>query len=202
MLEAIKFIYYHFCCFLVRVLSFIFCPVKTFGKSNLPKEGGFLLASNHQSHLDPALIPSFCPRRLRFIAKDSLFRNPIAGAIISFGGGIPIKRGKADRGALDRVVQELEKGYGILIFPQGTRGGEKIQAGVGFLTAQTGKPVVPLYIEGTDKVLPKGAKFPRRGPVRMIIGKPLRFSKDTAYEVIAERVMEAVNALKPSRFEP
>jgi len=202
MLEAIKFIYYHSCCFLVRVLSFIFCPVRTFGTDNLPKTGGFLLASNHQSHLDPMLIPSFCPRRLRFIAKDSLFRIPIVGPIIRFGGGIPIKRGKADRGALDRAVQELEKGYGILIFPQGTRGGEKIQAGVGFLSAQTGKPVVPLYIEGTDKILPKGVKFPRRGPVRMIIGKPLRFSKETAYDAIAEKVMVAVNALKPDRLEP
>jgi 1-acyl-sn-glycerol-3-phosphate acyltransferase len=136
---------------------------------------------------------------LRFIARDSLFRIPVVGPIISFGGGIPIKRGKADRGALDRVVQELENGYGVLIFPQGTRGGEKIQAGVGFLAAQTGKPVVPLYINGTDKVLPKGAKFPRRRPVRMIIGKPIRFPKETAYDMIAERVMEAVAALQPSQ---
>ena len=202
MVEFLKFLYYHFVCFLVRVFSFFFCPVKTFGMQNLPKDGGFLLASNHSSHLDPALIPSFCPRRMRFIAKESLFQIPVFGGIVSFGGGIPIKRGKADRGALGRILQELESGWAVLIFPQGTRGGEKVQAGVGFLAATSGKPVVPLYIDGTERILSKGTMLPKRGPVRIVIGKPVKFAKDTAYDVIAEKVMEAVNALKPVRFEP
>jgi 1-acyl-sn-glycerol-3-phosphate acyltransferase len=197
MLKTIKFVYYHSCCFLVRVFSFFFCPVTVFGLANLPKEGGFLLASNHQSHLDPALIPSFTSRRLKFIARDSLFRIPVVGPIIRFGGGIPIKRGKADKGALDEAIQALEEGYGVLIFPQGTRNGTKIQAGVAFLAAQTGKPVVPLYIDGTDRVLPKGAKFPIRSLVRIIIGKPLNSFQGFSYDVTAQKVMDAVNALKP-----
>jgi 1-acyl-sn-glycerol-3-phosphate acyltransferase len=202
MLETIKFLYYHSCCFLVRVFSFFFCPVRTFGIENLPKEGGFLLASNHQSHLDPALIPSFTSRRLKFIARDSLFRIPIVGPIIRFGGGIPIKRGKADKGALDQAIQALEAGFGLLIFPQGTRNGEKIQAGVGFLSVQSGDPVVPLYIDGTAKVLPKGARIPRRNLVRIIIGKPVKFTKETPYDMIAQKVMDAVIALKPAKPEP
>lgn len=202
MLETIKFIYYHFCCFLVRIFSFFFCPVRVLGLENLPKAGGFLLASNHQSHLDPALIPSFISRRLKFIARDSLFRIPVVGPIIRFGGGIPIKRGKADKGALGQAIKALEEGYGVLIFPQGTRNGIKIQAGVGFLTIQTGKPVIPLFIDGTDRVLPRAARFPKRGRVRIIIGKPVRFSKDVSYDKIAEKVMKVVHDLKPAIFEP
>ncbi len=202
MIEFIRSAYYSLVCFLIRTVSFFFCPVKTYGRENLPKTGGFLMAGNHVSHLDPMLIPSFCPRRMRFIAKESLFQVPVLGALIQFGGGIPIKRGKADKGALDRAVLELNNGYGILIFPQGTRGGEKIQAGIGFLAAQSSKPVVPVYIEGTDKVLPKGSKFPVRSPVRIVYGRPVHFPRDAAYDLIAEKAMEAVMSLKPIQPEP
>lgn len=199
MLEAIKFLYYHFVCFLVRVFSFIFCPTMVYGRRHLPKRGGFLLAANHQSHLDPALIPSFCSRRMRFIAKDSLFRIPVLGALIRFGGGMPIKRGTADKGALDRALQELKNGYGVLVFPQGTRGGEKIAPGIGFLAAKSRKPVVPVWIEGTDKVLPRGARFPRRRMVTITFGKPISVPLDQSYDLIAHKVMAAVSALEVSK---
>ena len=132
------------------------------------------------------------------MAKDSLFKHPVLGALIRFGGGIALKRGSADRGALTEVLQSLKDGWPVLVFPQGTRGGEKPQAGVGFLAGKSGVPVVPIYIEGTDKVLPKSAKFPKRTSVKVIFGQPLVFSSDVDSTIAAQRIMQAILALKPS----
>ncbi|NTV29739.1 MAG: 1-acyl-sn-glycerol-3-phosphate acyltransferase, partial [Candidatus Omnitrophica bacterium] len=144
---------------------------------------------------DPMLLPVVSPRQMRFMAKDSLFTNPVLGALIRCGGGFPVKRLSADRGALNEFLRQIKLGYPVLIFPQGTRGGAKVQAGVGFLAVNSGAPVVPIYISGTDKVLPKGEKLPRRTPVTVTFGEPFTLPQDTPYAEAAQKVMERVNAL-------
>jgi len=195
MVDLLKMIYYWVCTGFAAVVSFCFYPCRVYGRENVPKKGGFILASNHESNIDPVLLPVACPRRMRFLAKDSLFKPPVLGAIIRFGGGIPLKRASADRGALSEALFQLEQGWPVLIFPQGTRGGTKIQAGVGFLAVKSGMPVVPVYIEGTGKVLPKGTKFPRRTAVKVIFGKPFRLSSDIPFVDAAEMVMQKIQQL-------
>lgn len=156
------------------------------------------MASNHESNIDPILLPVVCPRQMRFMAKDSLFKNFFLRALMRMGGGFPVKRGRLDRGALNEFLSQLQAGYPVLIFPQGTRGGEKAHAGVGFLAVKSGKPVLPVYIEGTVHVLPKGKPFPQRHPVKVVFGKPIIFSPDEFPEVVAEKVMAAIFALKQS----
>ncbi|MBF0486385.1 MAG: 1-acyl-sn-glycerol-3-phosphate acyltransferase [Candidatus Omnitrophica bacterium] len=196
MTEFLKLIYYWFCTGLVAILSFIFYPCRTSGRENIPRQGGFILASNHESNIDPMLLPVVTPRRLRFLAKDSLFKNPFWGFIIRTGGGIPVKRASADKGALAAVLHELEEGFPVLMFPQGTRGGAKVQPGVGFLAVKSGKPVVPVYIEGTARVLPKKVYFPKRHPVKVVFGKPVTFSSKQPPQEVAQKIMAAVFALK------
>ncbi len=196
MVEFLRSIYYWFCTGLVSIISLIFYPCQVIGRQNVPRQGGFILASNHESNIDPMLLPVVCPRQMRFMAKDSLFSNPVLGAIIRTGGGFPVKRGRADRGALSEFLRQLELGYPVLIFPQGTRGGEKPQAGVGFLAVKSGKPVLPTLIEGTEKVLPKGVAFLQRHAVKVTFGKPIIFAPDEAPEVVTEKIMAAIRGLK------
>jgi 1-acyl-sn-glycerol-3-phosphate acyltransferase len=196
MLELIRFLYYWGVTGLVCVVSLMFYPCRVKGLSHIPRKGGFILASNHESNIDPVLLPVVCPRRMRFLAKDSLFRNPVLGFLIRFGGGIPVRRASADRQALTSVLDQLEKGVPVLMFPQGTRGGERIQPGVAFLAIKSAKPVIPVYIEGTAKVLPKGARFPRRSGVRVVFGKPIFVPSSEKQDQAAKRIMEAVFALK------
>ncbi|MEI8012205.1 MAG: lysophospholipid acyltransferase family protein [Candidatus Omnitrophota bacterium] len=188
--------YYWLMTGLASVVSLFFYPCRVSGLANIPRSGGFILASNHISNIDPILLPVVCPRQMRFMAKDSLFRNPVLGALMRWGGGFPVRRGKADRNALGEFLWQLESGYPVLIFPQGTRGGLKPQAGVGFLAAKSGKPVLPVYIEGTDLVLPKGTAFPQRHAVRVIFGKSMTFTPEESPEVIAEKVMAEILTLK------
>ena len=199
MVEFLRTIYYWLVTGLVSVVSLIFYPCRVYGRKNVPSKGGFILASNHESNIDPILLPVVCPRQMRFMAKDSLFSNPVLGALIRCGGGFPIRRGKADRNALNEFLHQLELGYPVLIFPQGTRGGEKIQSGVGFLSVKSGKPVLPVYIEGTDQALPKGKVLPRRHPVRVVFGQPLVFGLQEAPEDVAEKVMAAILVLGQQR---
>ena len=196
-IEFLKFVYYWLTTALAAVVSQCFYPCVVSGKENIPARGGFIFASNHESNIDPVVIPVVSPRRIRFLAKDSLFKNPVFGSLIRFGGGIPLKRGTADRGALTEVLEQLESGWPVLIFPQGTRGGLKPQPGVGFLAVKSGVPVVPVYIEGSDKVLPKGSIFPRRTPIKVTFGKSLHFLPDVPSVQAAEKIMQAVNRLKP-----
>lgn len=195
MIEFLRSVYYWSCTGLVSILSLMFYPCTVRGRENVPARGGFILASNHESNIDPMLLPVVCPRQMRFMAKEELFKNPVLAAVIRTGGGFSIKRGAPDRGALSEFLHQLELGYPVLIFPQGTRGGEKIQAGVGFLAVKSGKPVLPAYIEGTDQVLPKGCSFPQRHAVRVTFGKPVTFGPDEKPDAAAEKVMAAIKAL-------
>jgi 1-acyl-sn-glycerol-3-phosphate acyltransferase len=196
-IEFFKWVYYWLTTAFAALVSFCFYPCQVTGRANVPRKGGFILASNHESNIDPVLLPVILPRRIRFLAKDSLFKNPVLGFIIRFGGGIPLKRGMPDRGALTEALLELKNGWPVLIFPQGTRGGVKPQAGVGFLAVKSGLPVLPVFIQGTDKVLPKGTRFPRRTSVKVFIGKELRISADLSSAQAADTIMAAVYALAP-----
>ncbi len=200
MITFLRMIYYWLVTGLAALASLLFYPCRVSGRENVPRKGGCIYASNHESNIDPVLLPVVSPRQMRFLAKDSLFKNPVLGALIRCGGGIPLKRGLADRGALSEALSELKSGWPVLIFPQGTRGGIKIQSGVGFLAIKAGVPVVPIYIEGTDKVLPKGAAFPQRTPVRVIFGKPLTLASGQDYAQASEQVMQSVFALKGGPF--
>ncbi|MFH0754411.1 MAG: lysophospholipid acyltransferase family protein [Candidatus Omnitrophota bacterium] len=196
MLEFLKSIYYWFMTGVAAVISYVFYPCLVLGRKHVPRQGGFILASNHESNIDPILLPVACPRQMRFMAKDSLFSNPVLGAIIRTGGGFPVKRGRPDKGAMGEFLRQLDLGYPVLIFPQGTRGGTRPQAGVGFLAVKSGKPVLPAYIEGTDQVLAKGKFLPQRHPVKVVFGKPLYFASDESADDVAQKVMAAIVALK------
>ena len=87
------------------------------------------------------------------------------------------------------------------MFPEGTRqsyqAGKKIQTGIGFLAVKGDVPVIPVYIDGSDKVLPLGAKLPKRNRVTISFGKPLIFSKEQSYLEIVTCIMDEIQALSP-----
>lgn len=183
---------------LAAVVSFVFYPCVVIGRENIPAKGGFILASNHESNIDPILLPVACPRQMRFMAKEELFRNPLLAFLIRTGGGFPVRRGKVDRSALKEFLRQLQQGYPVLIFPQGTRGGVKVQPGAGFLALTSSMPVVPAYIEGTDKVLAKGAVLPRRTLVRVVFGEPFVLSKELSSQEASRQIMASISLLKPT----
>jgi len=178
------------------------------GKEEVPTTQGVILAANHVSYADPVFIGvALVERQLHFMAKEELFRFPVFGAIIRGLHAFPVRRGEMDRAAIRWCLHLLEKGEIVLLFPEGTRGDgvvlKEAESGVGLLAARSGCPVVPVYVHGTDHVLPRGKRIPRIHPVTVYFGRPVRLEAGTfhkasrwAYRRLTEQVMEGIAELK------
>ncbi|MCX6536760.1 MAG: lysophospholipid acyltransferase family protein [Actinobacteria bacterium] len=147
------------------------------GRENIPKTGAFILAPIHRSNVDTPISCAATTRRLRYMGKDSLWKNKTIGSVLSALGGFPVTRGTADLEALKRCLAVLALGEPMVMFPEGTRQfGETIQPlfdGAAYLAIKANVPIVPVGIGGTQDVMPKGKKmiFPRK--CTMIIGAPI-----------------------------
>jgi cytidylate kinase len=174
----------------------------------------YLFASNHLAYADPPAVSSRLFREVHFVAKDALFRVPILGPIIRWVNAFPIKRGVFDREAMAEALRLLLAGRSVLIFPEGARvtAGElgSPRSGVGYLAILSGVPVVPVYIEGSNRLR---RCLLRRQPFRVVHGRPIRIPPQllaevqaegdrTAYRRYSEMVMAAIGALKEARSAP
>lgn len=176
--------------------------VEVYGFENIP-EGPCIVASNHRSHLDPPVLNSVFPEPLRFLAKEELFRVPVLGRFLPHMGAIPVKRGAGDVEVLHLAMELMHMGCKVGIFPEGTRADPgkflRPKLGVGLLAIKSKKPVLPLYIEGTDRVMPRGSSFPKPGPpIRVYIGKAYLYTEEDSlkgYRKVAEDIMERIRKL-------
>lgn len=190
--------------YLLRALAFIILKLcfrfKICGRRFIPKKGGFILASNHVSYIDPVAVGAACPRRLNYMAKRDLFSNRFLGWLLKKVGSFPVKRGSADFFALKESMRRVKNGGGMLLFPEGTRqeAGEGLgrpEPGVGFLAAKLGVPVIPAFVKGTDKAMPKGSRFPQPSQVAVSFGEEIHIERGLPYQDIAESIMEKIRQL-------
>jgi 1-acyl-sn-glycerol-3-phosphate acyltransferase len=187
----------------VATIGRVWFRLSVVGTELLPRDGPVLLASNHLSVLDPPLIGCMLSRELDYMAKTELFRIPGLGWLIRRLNAHPVDRSGSDSAALRLALRLLGDGRAVLVFPEGTRGAEgqlgTAHAGAGMLAALSGAPVLPVYIQGTGRALPRGAVVPR--PVRVTVkyGAPIRFTRErgrTRYQEVSEEIMAAIGRLK------
>ncbi|MFD0788896.1 lysophospholipid acyltransferase family protein [Microbacterium insulae] len=183
------------------------------GRDNVPKAGPVIFASNHMSFIDSIAIPVAAPRPVHFLAKASYFDGTgftgwASREFFTAIGAIPVKRG-AGQAALDALDQQrmlLEQGSAVALYPEGTRSLDgrlyKGRTGVAFLALQTGAPVVPVGLIGTDKVMPVGAKRPSlKHRVTVKFGEPLDLghhgpaASGRARRLATDDIMAAIHAL-------
>ncbi|NOY64533.1 MAG: 1-acyl-sn-glycerol-3-phosphate acyltransferase, partial [Nitrospirae bacterium] len=189
-----KFIYYLFKIIFTVSYKILFRnEVK--GEHNIPESGGLIIASNHLSYLDPPLIGISMKRQAYFMAKDSLFKNPLIGWFVrSFS--IPVDRESPKPSTIKEAVKLLKDGKVLVLFPEGGRskdgdiGGGK--RGVAMIAAMSKAPVVPALIEGTDRALPKGATFLRPAKVRITFGPPMEIKTDESTRDYQHRLTEEI----------
>jgi len=151
------------------------------GQENVPAEGAFILAPVHRSNLDFAIVLICSKRRMRYLAKDSLWKGQGFWAKVFTGlGGIPVARGSADREALRTCIEVLDAGEPLVMFPEGTRQHgpvvEELFDGTAFVQSRTGVPIVPVGIGGSEGAMPKGSKIPKPRKVTVVIGPVLSAS--------------------------
>jgi 1-acyl-sn-glycerol-3-phosphate acyltransferase len=174
----------------------------------VPESGAVLIAANHSSYLDPPLVGGSAARPVHFLAKAELFDVPFLGWLIRGLNSHPIRRGASDPGAIRTAVKILADGHALLVFPEGTRGPEgalrEPKGGVGMLAALSGAPVVPVYVQGSGRAWPRGAKLPRPARITVTFGPPLRFrpadgsARRECYEAASREIMAAIARLRDS----
>ena len=145
------------------------------GNENLPRGGGYVLAANHVSNLDPwpLGLPLFPRRWLRFMAKSELYWWPLRH-LLDGGGAFPVRRGLADREAIRTAVELVRSGEVVVMFPEGTRRRKGLHkrfearphTGAARIALEADAPLVPAAIAGTDRLS-------RLGPLRVVYGPPL-----------------------------
>ncbi len=169
----------------LRLVAFLLARllfrVEVRGAEHVPPTGTAMIVANHSSVLDPPIVGAVAPRPLHFMAKAELFSIPLLGRLIRAVNARPVRREGADARALREALRILESGHALLVFPEGTRGPEGVlregKAGAGMLALLSGAPVVPAYVEGTGRALPRGRVLPRPVKVRVSFGAPLSFGK-------------------------
>lgn len=168
---------YRLCAGIVAGLSKLLFRPTVIGAENIPLEGPVLIAPIHRSNVDFALTLFISKRKAFFMAKDSLFRVPLLGPLITHLGAFPVHRGSADRESMAHSEAVLQQGHALVLFPEGTRQEGRTVAplhdGAMFVAARTGAKVVPVGIGGSDRAMPKGAKLPRPSKIRIVVGQPI-----------------------------
>lgn len=195
---------------LSRIFAWAFCSFRVRNRERLGSlDGGFIVASNHVSFLDPPLIGSAFRFPIYYFARRSLFDHPAARYVLTRVNALPVNQERPEISVLKRIISLLKEGERVLIFPEGERTWDgqlkrEGQPGVGMIVSKAGVPVLPMRLFGPEKVLPRGAKRPRRHPATLVVGEPVRFDDLLAdpalgqkerYQRISERIMDAIAAL-------
>ena len=199
---------YGVCHYILRQIYGAFFRGEAIGLENIPKSGGFMIASNHASHLDPPIVGSLFSRQVCFFARKTLWKPGFASWWLDGVGTIPVDRdGGTDVAAIKRVLHALKNQKAIILFPEGTRSTDgNLQAakpGVGLLACRTGVPVVPARVFGSFQALGRDGRLRLGTPISVVYGKPLQPSAyddpsagKERYLRASQRIMAAIAQLE------
>lgn len=150
---------------------------RIYGADHVPRRGPLIVVANHASDFDPPLLSNCVGRPVSFMAKEELFRVPVLAPAIRLYGAYPVKRGSADRSAIRAALTQLEQGWAVGVFLQGTRTRDgripEPKLGAALIAAKAQVPLLPVSLWGTHQISPQGAKVPRPAAVTVRIGQPL-----------------------------
>lgn len=170
------------------------------GKEHVDPKESYIFAANHQSAFDILVLLAELPVPFRWLAKESLFRIPLFGWAMKRSGYIPIDREQAKKAyqSLLQAAQKVREGTSIVIFPEGTRQHQEVlgpfKKGGFVLALKAQRPIVPVSIIGSGKVLTKNGFWITPGEIQVVLGAPIPTSgrKNKDAEELMHRVREAI----------
>ncbi len=186
-------------------ISQIWFRYRYWGRGNVPPTGPVLLASNHQSHLDPVLVGIACPRQLKYLARQGLFFWPFSLWIRSLGA-VAIDRDRGSIGGIKTTLRLLSQDQAVVVFPEGSRTPDgqlhPLLPGFCLLARRSGATIVPVSIDGAYSAMPRGSYFPKPATIRAVFGPAIRREEFEGWndkhliEVVTERIATGLAQLK------
>lgn len=197
-----------------RALYTVYFRWRVYGAERVPVEGGVILAANHASFIDPPLVGAALPRPINYLARESLFRFPVVGAVLRSWNSVPVDRDGGGAAGLKAILSRLLAGGGIILFPEGTRTKDgKLQparSGIGLTVVKSTAPVVPVRVFGSYEAYGRHMKFPRPRRVVVKFGAPMDFAALRAeaktcdkarlkaiYQQVSDEIMAEIARLEP-----
>jgi len=162
------------------------------GQENIPRKGAAILAANHVSLLDGIILGACLPRLARFMTKNSQFTHPVIQGILRMAGAFPVMRYHTDVVAVRNAWRVLQKEHLLGVFPEGERSWDgrmlPFKKGTLRLMLAAGKPIIPVGISGIYELMPRWTHRIKRVPVRINVGKPMRFASISIVDQTEEDV--------------
>jgi 1-acyl-sn-glycerol-3-phosphate acyltransferase len=183
---------------LASIFFHTYIRIKTYGKENFPESGPFLFAVNHASALDPPMAGVVIPGESYFLARQTLFQG-LGRWLLPRLGAFPVRRGEPDRRAIRFAVKALNQGTPLIMFPEGTRSTDgrvkALHGGAAMIALRAQVPIVPGYLAGTHRLMPRGASVPRPGRAAAFIGPPIPIEALNPHASSRERHDELIGIL-------
>lgn len=203
---------YHLCYTLSKIIARLFFSLRVVHPERMIEEGPLIVASNHQSFVDPPLVGICSQRDLYYLARKTLLNIPLLGKLLPHINVIPVDRDGNDMSALKTIIRLIRSGKGVVLFPEGTRSPDgslqRGKQGIGLIIAKSKAPVQPVRVFGAYEAFPKGSGKISAIPLTVVIGEPLRFTPEeldpascggderALYQKLSDRVMEAIAGLQ------
>lgn len=196
-----------------RALALGYFGCRAAGWERVPPNGPLIFAANHASYFDPPLVGACCARPISYFGRESLFSNRLGNWILRSVGAVPLDRDGASGKGLKTIIDRLQSGDAIILFPEGTRTRDgalqPARAGIGLIALKSGAPVVPVRVFGTYEAFGRHRRWPRPRRVAVHYGEPLRFEAQRAesatadrarvkvlYQEVADAIMAAIQGLE------
>lgn len=182
--------------------------LRVVGAEHLIREGPVLVASNHQSFLDPPLIGNLYRDEMVYLARKTLF-TPVSQWVYGRLNAIPVDQERPDMTSLKTIIRKLKEGHRVLVFPEGARTQDgtigEAAPGVGLIAVKSGVPIQPVRITGAHEAMPRGSSRIRFARITVYVGPPIFLSPEqraakskSDYEKVTELIMHGITSLGPA----
>ena len=175
---------------------------RVYGVERVPQQGALVIVANHASDFDPPILSCSVRRPVSYMAKEELFKVPVLSRAIQLYGAYPVKRGSADRSAIRAALAQLEAGWAVGIFLQGTRTSDgripEPKLGAAMIAAKAKAPLLPVSLWGTETITAKGDRLPHPVPLTIRIGEaiaPPLSTNRAELEAATQQCVTAIHAM-------